>query len=267
MNESMVRFYSRLYRCEDCRGIQDPRGVFYFVNGRGVPKSAGYLPPTIPVSHFGDVVNSRLWIVTTNPKGDRDDALVGLNVMRFDATRRRDVKGSDVNAIFNAQCSYFREGNDWHSFFLDFVDLLDGIDLGGHALSFGSGDVCFVDAIKCPTAVAWGSFVRSDEGKEVWNNCLRIGNRFLPRQIELHKPRAVLYYGTGQLVKVAQKGAKVDESPTFSNNLKLQTRHLYSHGQLQRVSVEFSKARLNLSRVELNDIQGYVASALKVLRL
>jgi hypothetical protein len=77
---SLLEFYSRLYRCEDCKEIRNPCGVYYFVNGKGTPCSSEYLPPTIPVSHFGDIANSKLWVVTTNSKGDKYDLLVGLNV-------------------------------------------------------------------------------------------------------------------------------------------------------------------------------------------
>ncbi len=266
LNGSLSRFYSKLYRCEDCKEIRNPQGVYYFVNGKGTPRSPEYLPPTIPVSHFGDIANSKIWVVTTNPKGDREDQLVGLNVHKFNVRNRTHLKEADVNSIFRIQRDYFRDSNtQWHPFFSVFVRLLDGIRLRQQSLSFQSGDVCFVDAIKCPTATAWGSFVRSSEGKQVWNNCLRVRNTFLPRQLEMHKPRIVLYYGTGALVKVAQKGKKVEESARFSNSLKLQTRHLYSNGRLERISIEFSKANLNLCEIELRHIRDYISQEIKLL--
>jgi len=233
----------------------------------GTPSSPGYLPPIIPVSHFGDIVNSKLWVITTNPKGDRSDPLVGLYVQKFGVSKRPYLKESDIKSIFKIQCDYFRYGKRrWHPFFLNFVELLDGIRFGKQRLSFQSGDVCFVDAIKCPTAIAWGSFVRSDDGKKVWNNCLRVKNKFLPRQLEIHKPRIVLYYGTGQLIKVNQKGKKVNESARFANGLKLQTRHLYTEGCLERISIEFSRADLKLPRSEINSIKNYISGNLVVTK-
>jgi len=268
MNGPLSGFYSRLYRCEDCKEIRNPRGVYYFVNGKGTPRSPEYLPPTIPVSHFGDIAHSKIWVVTTNPKGDREDPLVGLNVHKFGVRSRTHLTESDINSIFEIQCDYFRDSNSkWHPFFSTFVKLLDGIRLGQQSLNCRSGDVCFVDAIKCPTEIAWGSFVRSDEGKQVWNNCLRFQNKFLSRQLELHKPRIVLYYGTGSLIKVSQKGKKVGESTRFSNGLKLQTRHLYYKGRLERISIEFSKANLDLSQNELIDIRNYLSKYFEIVNL
>jgi len=163
---SFLQFYSKLYRCEDCKEIQNPDGVHYFVNGKGTPDSPEYLPPTIPVSHFGDIVNSKFWVVTTNPKGDRSDPLVGLNVLKFGVNNRAELKESDIKSIFETQCNYFRKGK-WHCFFSPLVKLLDGIRLGQQTLSFQSGDICFVDAIKCPTKSSWVSFVMNTQGKVV----------------------------------------------------------------------------------------------------
>lgn len=262
MNESLLGFYSKLYRCEDCKGIKNPRGVHHFINGRGIPSSSGYLPPTIPVSHFGDIVNSKIWVVTTNPKGDRSDPLVGLNVQKFGVNSRTYLTESDIQSIFETQCNYFRSSKErWHRFFLPFVQLLDGLRLGKQNLSFLSGDVCFVDAIKCPTTIAWQGFVRSDDGKQVWNSCLRVKNQFLREQLKIHKPKSVLYYGTGSLVKVKHKGRKVEESIRFSNNLKLQTRYLYSNNDLERISVEFSKANLNLLESELGEVRDFITKS------
>lgn len=273
MNECLLGFYSSLYKCEDCRELRDPGGVYYFIRGKGKPHSPKYLPPTIPVSHFGDITNSRLWVVTTNPKGDRNDPLVGLNVHNFGANSRAHLKESDIKSVFEIQCSYFRESNGKHHiFFTNLVKLLDGIRLGPQSLSFRSGDMCFVDAIKCPTRTSWTGFVMTGEGKQVWNNCLRVKNRFLPRQLEIYKPKIVMYYGTKSLIKVCQKGNKVGESGTYSNGLKLETRHLFSEGRLERISIEFSKARraLDLPEPELRSIRNYInrsIDSLEVLRI
>lgn len=75
----------------------------------------------------------------------------------------------------------------------------------GQRVQFESGDICAVDLIKCPTKTGWVSFVKADEGKDVWRNChgLKLkghefvkGNEFLVRQIELHSPRIVFLPGT-----------------------------------------------------------------------
>ena len=266
MDGSLLEFYSRLYRCEDCKEIRNPRGVYYFVNGKGTPRSPEYLPPTIPVSHFGDIANSKIWVVTTNPKGDREDPLVGLNIHKFGVRSRTHLKESDINCTFEIQCDYFRDSNrKWHPFFSTFVNLLDGIRLGQQSLNFRLGDVCFVDAIKCPTEIAWGSFVRSDDGKKVWDNCLRVKNKFLQTQLEMHKPKIVLYYATRKLIKVFHRGKKVGDIAKFSNDLELQTRHLYSKGCLQRISIEFSKANLNLPEIELKGIRNYISKKISLL--
>lgn len=173
------------------------------------------------------------------------------------------LKESDTKSIFDIQCDYFRDNNrKWHPFFSTFVKLLDGISFEEQSLSFQSGNMCFVDAIKCPTEIAWGSFVRSYEGKPVWDNCLRAKNKFLARQLEMDKPKIVLYYGTGALIKAVKKGEKVGESPEFSNGLKLQTRHLYSESRLERISIEFSKANLNVPEFELKSIRNYISNQL-----
>lgn len=257
MNNSLLEFYSRLYRCEDCKEITNPKGVFNFVNGRGKPSTPSYFPPTIPVSHFGDIANSILWIVTTNPKGDRTDPLVGLNVHQFSVNSRSDLREFDIKSIFETQCNYFvnRRG---HLFFNVFFKLLEGIKYRQQILSFRTGDMCFIDAIKCPTEIAWQGFVRSKEGKQVWDNCLRIKNKFLQRQLELHKPKIVVYYGTGSLIKVRYKGKLFGIPMRFSNNLTLQTRHLFNNGAIERISIEFSKARLNLPDFEMNKVRNYI---------
>lgn len=261
-----LQFYSKLYRCEDCREIRNPDGVHYFVNGKGTPGSPEHLPPTIPVSHFGDIVNSKLWVVTTNPKGNRNDPLVGLDVLKFGVNNRAELKDSDIRCIFKTQCNYFRKGK-WHRFFSPLVKLLNGIHLGQQTLSFRSGDICFVDAIKCPTKSSWVSFVMNAQGKIVWNNCLKIRNKYLPRQLEIHKPKIVIYYGTRQLIRKPQKGNLVGESQKYSNNLELRTRHLCPEGRLERISIEFSKARraLNLPEAELEKMRDYIARSISCL--
>jgi len=256
--------YSRLYRCEDCKEIRDPNGVFYFINGKGEPSSRDYLHVTIPVGHFGDVVNAKVWVILTNPKGDRNDSLVGLSVDQFGVTRRSQLKDEDVKSIFNSQCEYFKQNkNKWHPFFLPYVELLEGIKVGNQPISFGSGDVCFVDAIKCPTQKAWMGFVMSDEGKKVWDNCLRKRNMYLVKQLELHQPKIVLFCGTSGLIKAKNRGVKIEESRTFSKKLKLTIRHIISEGQLKQISIDFSNTKVNfLPKNELKLVREFISNSI-----
>jgi uracil-DNA glycosylase len=265
---TLSELYSEIYRCEDCRGIKNPDVVDYFVNGMGKPSSIDYLPITIPVASFGDVVNSKIWVVATNPDGsDRKDALVGLPVTKFGIEQRSLLRDEDVKRIFKFQCDYFkRPKSSWHPYFLNFVELFDGLKVSGQPVSFSAGDVCFVDAIKCPTRKAWMGFVMGSDGKKVWDNCQRIKNRFLDRQIDLHKPKAVIFYGTGSLVKAEKRGQKVLESETFSNGLKLTLRHVYDGESVGRVSVDFSKARFDqLRKNEQQKAREFISQGLETL--
>lgn len=246
-------FYSKLYKCDDCKESKEPCGVYQFVNGCGNPNSKSYCYPTIPVSHFGDIINSRIWVITTNPKGDRTDPLVNLSVDKFGVIQRSQLKSQHINRIFDIQSNYFREDHKrWHPFFLPFVRLLEGLQIEGTNTSFRKGDVCFVDAIKCPTATAWATFARTTDGKIVSENCLYLKNKYLENQIRLHKPKIVLYYGTGQLIKVADKGNKMREYECYSNGITVQVRTLQ---EPKRVSIEFSKADLKVTDSEWRTIR------------
>lgn len=145
-------------------------------------------------------------------------------------------------------------------YFLVFVKLLEGMEAEGQPISFSSGDVCFVDAIKCPTRKAWMSFVMGADGKKVWANCQKVKNKFLDRQIDLHQPRIVLFYGTSGLIKAEKRGKTILESESYSNKLKLTLRYLYHEGKLKRVSVDFSETRLeHLSNDELRSISNFIS--------
>lgn len=250
---STETFYSKLYRCDDCKESKEPCGVCQFVNGEGNHNSKTYYYPTVPVSHFGDIVNSRVWVITTNPKGDRTDALVNLSVDKFGVKKRSELKSQHINSIFDIQSNYFREDpKKWHPFFVIFVKLLEGLQIEGTGISFRKGDVCFVDAIKCPTATAWATFARTPDGRVVSENCLYFKNKFLENQIRIHKPKIVLYFGTGQLVKVADKGTKVLKYECHSNGITIQVRKLQ---EPKRVSIEFSKANLKVTDSEWRNIR------------
>lgn len=260
--------YSQIYRCEDCQGIKNPIGVYYFVNGRGQPKSKDYLPITVPVACFGDVVNSKIWIISTNPDGsDRTDSLVGLSIDRFGVDKRSMLSNQNVAEIFNLQCNYFRQPKSkWHPYFNTFVSLFDELKVEGHSVSFGSGDVCFVDAIKCPTSKAWMGFVMGADGKKVWDNCQRLKNRFLDQQIDLHQPKAVIFFGTAGLVRAEKRGQKVLESGTFSNGLKLTLRYIYDDRAVKRVSIDFSKARFDqLKKNEQLEVRKFIEKGIAEL--
>lgn len=267
-NQIPNELYSQIYRCEDCRAIKNPMGVHYFINGRGLPKSRDYLPITVPVACFGDIVNSKIWVVATNPNGsDRTDILVGLTVERFRVSKRSLLTDDNVEEIFNLQCNYFRQPkSSWHPYFHSFVGLFDGLKVEGKSVSFGKGDVCFVDAIKCPTSKAWMGFVMTDDGKKVWDNCQRRKNRFLDRQIDLHQPKVVLFYGTAGLVRAEKRGTKVNESDTFSNGLKLTLRHVYDDETIKRVSIDVSKARFEQLRMdEKLKVKEFISESLEAL--
>lgn len=267
-DNSLGKLYATIYRCEDCQAIKDPDGVYYFVNGRGKPSSPEYLSVTVPVANFGDVINSKIWVVATNPDGsDRNDPLVGLPVEKFGVNRRSLLKEKDIEEIFNLQCNYFKQPKLlWHPYFLTFVKLLDGIRVKGQPISFSSGDVCFVDAIKCPTKKAWMGFVMSADGKKVWDNCQKIKNKFLDKQIDLHQPQIILFYGTSGLIRVEKRGRKILESEVYSNKLKLTLRYLYDKANIKRVSVDFSNTRLNkLTKTEIESIRAFISKGIENL--
>ena len=257
--------YSRLYRCEDCKDITNPDGVFNFINGAEFASGAK-LPVTIPVGHFGDVLKAKVWVVLTNPKGDRTDSLVGLSVDQFNVARRSQIKDEDIKSIFHLQQNYVKkQKTKWHPFFLPFAELLEGIKVSSQPISFESGDVCFVDAIKCPTQKAWMGFVMTNDGKRVWDNCLRIRNKYLEKQLEIHQPKIVLFCGTSGLIKAEKRGTKVTESQTFSRKLKLTTRHVYSEGRLKQISIDFSNTKFKLlPKNELRLLRKFISDSINV---
>ena len=265
-NVEIQELYSRIYRCEDCKDCTNPIGVHYFVNGNGNPSSSNYLPITIPVANFGDVINAKVWVVVTNPAGDRVDPLVGLSVKSFKVNSRSQLNDEDIKKIFDFQCNYFKHGKDrWHPFFFTFYHLLNGIKIGNEPISFEAGDVCFVDAIKCPTQKAWMGYVMTAEGKRVWDNCLRKKNKFLEKQLLLHKPEIVLYWGTSGLIKAKIRGKKAGESSSFSKKLKLTTRHVYSEGKLNQISIDFTNTKFNsLPRREQMEVRNYISNSITI---
>jgi len=164
----------------------------------GVHNFAGRAPSqTIPVSHFGDIDHAKIWLILTNPKGDRNDPNVGHLVSLYDANNRSTLSKVNVEEIFKHFSSYFDRPNV-HQFFAPFMRLLDNLVVAGHHCTFQNGGVCAVDLIKCPTIVDWQQYVRTNEGKKVWDNCLgRVraqgSNHFITRQIQQHQPLVLIF--------------------------------------------------------------------------
>ncbi len=197
--------YNSIYRCSCCVGFTHPNGVHDFVV-KG-PRQ------TIPVSHFGDIEKSKIWLILTNPKGDRNDANVGHLVSSYNVPGREDLSSAQVESIFQHFSTYFqRPGVNIHQFFNRFIEILDGLIVGGQQCTFQNGGVCAVDVIKCPTITDFQRFVRLDEGKKVWYKCLgRIRhtgpNHFIIRQIEKHNPPILIFaQSTAGLIGVNYKG-------------------------------------------------------------
>jgi hypothetical protein len=190
-------FYGELYRCEACSCLIDPEGVYPFASPNA-PQGQ-----TLPVSHFGDVKKALIWLVVTNPKGNRNDPNVGLAVKQF-AANRGALANEDIDPIFEHFSKYdFTSASP--EFFGPWRELLNDLIVGGKNVTFESGGICAVDLIKCPTRTGWLSYVKTDEGKKVWENChgLKLkghdfvkGSEFLFRQIELHNPPVVILPGT-----------------------------------------------------------------------
>ena len=190
-------YYGKLYRCEACSCLIDPEGVYPFASPNA-PEGQ-----TLPVSHFGDIKNALIWLVVTNPKGNRNDPNVGLTVKQF-ATTRGALADEDIDPIFEHFSNYdFTTASP--EFFGPWRELLNGLIVGGTRVTFESGGICAVDLIKCPTRTGWLNYVKTDEGKRMWQNChalkvkgqeLTKGKEFLVQQIELHKPPIVILPGT-----------------------------------------------------------------------
>lgn len=239
----IIEFYGEIYRCEECTKIPaiDPDGLSEFI--RSGDKQ------TFPVSHFGDIISSKIWIIATNPKGDRNDPNVGHLAKDYNQLSRKSISREDTEQVFKHFCKYFENNHNIHSFFDPYMKLLDNINFKGQNLTFAKGEICVVDAIKCPTVKDWQGYVRSEEGKAVWYNCLgnksKPGpNRFLIRQIELHEPLILIFPGTGGLVPVDSKGTRKNrfdyEIPIEISNLITEVR---THENANRISFIFSGAK------------------------
>jgi hypothetical protein len=200
--------YKSIYRCICCSGYTDRNGVFEF--------AANSLRQTIPVSHFGDIENAKIWLILTNPLGVRTDSNVGHLVSNYNVTGRENLTEEHVGKIYHHFSSYF-ERVGVHPFFRPYMHLLDGLIVGGHTCTFQNGGICAVDVIKCPTILPWQSFIINNpvEGRLIWHNCLeRVRtvrtprtNDFILKQIKRHNPPILIFaQSTIGLVGVQYKG-------------------------------------------------------------
>jgi hypothetical protein len=195
--------YKSIYRCICCSGYTDRNGVFEF--------AANSLRQTIPVSHFGDIENAKIWLILTNPKGDLNDSNAGHLVGNYNVMGRENLTDKHVDEIYHHFSSYFQRMGV-HPFFTPYMALLDGLVVGGHTCTFQNGNICAVDVIKCPTITDWQKFVRTNQGKIVSQNCLgRVRtpgpNHFILHQITRHNPPILIFaQSTDGLIGVEYKG-------------------------------------------------------------
>lgn len=199
--------YKSIYQCTCCSGKDfiDPRGVIEF--------SAEGVKQTVPVSHFGDIEKARIWLVVTNPKGDRKDSNVGHLANTYNVMGRENFTDKHVQKIFRHFSTYF-ERNGIHPFFNPYMTLLNGLNVDGRSCTFENGGICAVDVIKCPTELDFSSFLIQNptEGHRICHNCLgRVRNtgpnHFILEQIKNHNPCVLIFaQSTIGLVGVEYKG-------------------------------------------------------------
>src|SRR5450759_935439 len=146
--EVQKRAYKSIYRCTCCSGSDytDPDGVCEY--------AANTLRQTIPVSHFGDIENAKIWLILTNPKGDRGDGNVGHLVTNYNLTGRENLTDEHFAIIFQHFSEYFKLPSV-HPFFNFYMNLLDYLIVGNQSCTFQNGGICAVDLIKCPTVKDW----------------------------------------------------------------------------------------------------------------
>jgi hypothetical protein len=155
---------------------------------------------TVPVSHFGHIYTARAWLVVTNPAGDIGDPSVGTFVNSFGVPDRSGLE-PHTETLFHRFSGYFDPGGKVHDFFKPFQRMLDGIDIEGVDCTFANGQICAVDAIKCPTKKRWSGFMRGKfngvkQGTSVWHNCgwAKGKRHFVLSQLEEHKPMLVVFF-------------------------------------------------------------------------
>ena len=90
--------YEEIYKCMDCASAVSDESVRSFVQtGPG---------QTIPVSHFGDIRSSKIWLVSTNPKGNRHDSNVSYLPPGF--VSRAALRPDQVQQVFGHFSAYFQ---------------------------------------------------------------------------------------------------------------------------------------------------------------
>jgi hypothetical protein len=208
--DAFFQLYGNICRCESCSNVQDWDGVREFA-ARGANQ-------TVPVSHFGQINNAKIWLICFNPAYAWDDPNVGLKVGFLSDHFEQPIQAGDMRdfdcradlpdeAVEEAvrRFSEYDFKHDGHKFFSPWMDALDGLSIDGDELTFGTGGICVVDAIKCPTRLPIGRWW-GDDAKAVAANCGKTGNGFLIRQIALHQPAIVIFAGTQKLVPAAVRG-------------------------------------------------------------
>jgi hypothetical protein len=239
----LLSFYHRLYCCMNCSGATSDKGVRPFVLSGP--------DQTLPVSHFGQISTAKIWLVPTNPKGDRTDWNVGFKPTGFvDGAALTDEQ---VQETFDHFSSYFQQPTT-HSFFDPWIALLDGIEVDGERRSWkvkedGRGGICAVDLIKCPTLKDWGSFVRNKENqpdkKLVYRNCFEDTGpgQFLNSQIRLHQPRVLIFAGTASCLSQNREINKDDYLfRLWPKQVAAHRKGIWTFGSPQRLSIDLGAA-------------------------
>ncbi len=244
--------YKSIYQCTCCSGENfiDPNGVLEF--------SAEGVNQTIPVSHFGDIKNARIWLVVTNPKGDRTDSNVGHSVNTYNVSDRKKFTDEHVQKIFKHFSAYF-ERNKTHDFFKLYMTLLNGLRVKGRICTFENGGICAVDVIKCPTVKSWQAYARTSESKRVRQNCLGNvttpgQNHFILEQIKKHNPHVLIFaQSTKGLIGEEYTGRKNGSLQGFPN-VKIFKREQNP----RRISIDLgSNLQLNNIVQDANTINGF----------
>jgi hypothetical protein len=221
------------------RDFIDERGVIGF--------SADGINQTIPVSHFGEIDKALIWLILTNPKGERADSNVGHLVKQYNVTGRENLSDEQIKLIFQHFNKYFQR-DSVHPFFNPYMTLLNNLEVAGQVCTFQNGGICAVDVIKCPTLKDWQAYVRQNEGKKVWHNC--IGhvrnpglNHYLLKQIDNHLPRVLIFaQSTSGLIGVEYKGNSNGSLNEFAN-IKIFTRNV----EPRRISISLgNNSQFNL---------------------
>jgi hypothetical protein len=194
-SQSLLTFYQQLYGCTCCSGATSNDGVRPFVtSGPG---------QTIPVSHFGRIETAKIWLIPTNPKGDRQDSNVGFRPSGF--LDRATLTQQQSQQTFDHFSGYFQRPTT-HAYFSIWIQMLEGMEVGGVPQSWfvsddEHGGICAVDLVKCPTLKDWGGFVRANKPDKqlIYLNCFEDAGpgRFLKRQIQLHQPTVLIFADTG----------------------------------------------------------------------